>query len=89
MTLEDDISNYPQGLVLVPHGEDDNSVVVGPHIRGSRLRASAAGDEEVDLLLPGTARYVSPRHKMCTILAIPENHSKTVQSSLADILAFT
>lgn len=56
VTLEDDISNYPQGLVLVPHGEDDNSVVVGPHIRGSRLRASAAGDEEVDLLLPGTAR---------------------------------
>ncbi|EXB75907.1 Phosphatidylinositol-4-phosphate 5-kinase 9 [Morus notabilis] len=55
-TLEDHISNYPQGLVLVPRGEDDNSVVVGPHIRGSRLRASAAGDEEVDLLLPGTAR---------------------------------
>ncbi|XP_015870188.3 phosphatidylinositol 4-phosphate 5-kinase 9 isoform X1 [Ziziphus jujuba] len=54
-TLEDEISNYPQGLVLVPRG-DDNSVVVGPHIRGSRLRASSAGDEEVDLLLPGTAR---------------------------------
>ncbi|KAJ4705011.1 putative Phosphatidylinositol-4-phosphate 5-kinase [Melia azedarach] len=50
---EDEISNYPQGLVLVPRGTDDNSVVVGPHIRGSRLRAS---DEEVDLLLPGTAR---------------------------------
>ncbi|KAF4403347.1 hypothetical protein CsatB_016781 [Cannabis sativa] len=55
-TLEDDIANCPQGLVLVPRGQDDNSVVVGPHIRGSRLRASAAGDEEVDLLLPGTAR---------------------------------
>ncbi|XP_022767259.1 phosphatidylinositol 4-phosphate 5-kinase 9-like isoform X2 [Durio zibethinus] len=53
---EDEISNYPQGLVLVPRGTDDNSVVVGPHIRGRRLRASAAGDEEVDLLLPGTAR---------------------------------
>ncbi|KAI0500407.1 hypothetical protein KFK09_018619 [Dendrobium nobile] len=53
---EDDISNYPEGLVLVPRGGDGNSVVVGPHIRGSRLRASAAGDEEVDLLLPGTAR---------------------------------
>ncbi|OMO73723.1 Phosphatidylinositol-4-phosphate 5-kinase, core [Corchorus olitorius] len=52
---EDEISNYPQGLVLVPRGTDD-SVVVGPHIRGRRLRASAAGDEEVDLLLPGTAR---------------------------------
>ncbi|PKU82896.1 phosphatidylinositol 4-phosphate 5-kinase 9 [Dendrobium catenatum] len=53
---EDDISNYPEGLVLVPRGGDGNSVVVGPHIRGRRLRASAAGDEEVDLLLPGTAR---------------------------------
>ncbi|KAK8649465.1 hypothetical protein V6N13_130194 [Hibiscus sabdariffa] len=54
---EDEISNYPQGLVLIPHGTDDDSVVVGHHIRGRRLRASAAGDEEVDLLLPGTARY--------------------------------
>lgn len=54
--LEDEVLNYPQGLVLVPRGDNDNSVVVGPHIRGSRLRASSAGDEEVDLLLPGTAR---------------------------------
>ncbi|XP_041023943.1 phosphatidylinositol 4-phosphate 5-kinase 9 isoform X1 [Juglans microcarpa x Juglans regia] len=54
--LENEISNYPQGLVLVPRGTGDGSVVVGPHIRGSRLRASSAGDEEVDLLLPGTAR---------------------------------
>ncbi|KAK9289974.1 hypothetical protein L1049_008136 [Liquidambar formosana] len=55
--IEDDISNYPQSLVLVPRGTDDKGVVVGPHIRGSRLRASSAeGDEEVDLLLPGTAR---------------------------------
>ncbi|KAK7284989.1 hypothetical protein RJT34_19744 [Clitoria ternatea] len=53
--LEDEVS-YPQGLVLVPRGADDSSVVVGSHVRGSRLRASAAGDEEVDLLLPGTAR---------------------------------
>ncbi|MBA0824151.1 hypothetical protein Goarm_020833 [Gossypium armourianum] len=53
---EDEITNYPQGLVLVPRGTDDNSVVAGPHIRGRRLRASAVGDEEVDLLLPGTAR---------------------------------
>ncbi|CAA0829711.1 Phosphatidylinositol 4-phosphate 5-kinase 9 [Striga hermonthica] len=52
---EDEIS--PQGLVLVPRGADDSSVVVGSHIRGSRLRAtSSTGDEEVDLLLPGTAR---------------------------------
>ncbi|KAM1050672.1 hypothetical protein ACFX13_033110 [Malus domestica] len=55
-TLEDEISNYPQGLVLIPRGSNDASVVVGPHVRGSRLRASSAGYEEVDLLLPGTAR---------------------------------
>ncbi|KAJ1418925.1 Phosphatidylinositol-4-phosphate 5-kinase, core [Sesbania bispinosa] len=54
--LEDEVFNYPQGLVLVPRGADDNSVVVGSHMRGSRLRASSAGDEIVDLLLPGTAR---------------------------------
>ncbi|KAL2554329.1 Phosphatidylinositol 4-phosphate 5-kinase 9 [Forsythia ovata] len=54
-SMEDEIS--PQGLVLVPRGADDSSVVIGPHIRGSRLRASSAtGAEEVDLLLPGTAR---------------------------------
>ncbi|VVA97055.1 unnamed protein product [Arabis nemorensis] len=53
-TIEDDVLAYHQGLVLVPGGSD--SIVTGPHIRGSRLRASAAGDEEVDLLLPGTAR---------------------------------
>ncbi|XP_010543450.1 PREDICTED: phosphatidylinositol 4-phosphate 5-kinase 9-like isoform X1 [Tarenaya hassleriana] len=52
-TVEDDMLSYPQGLVLVPR-ETEDVVVVGPHIRGSRLRASAAGDEEVDLLLPGT-----------------------------------
>jgi 1-phosphatidylinositol-4-phosphate 5-kinase len=56
-SMEDEIPNYPQGLILVPLGTDDGSVVVGPHIRGSRLRASSsAGNEEVDLLLPGTAR---------------------------------
>jgi 1-phosphatidylinositol-4-phosphate 5-kinase len=53
-TIEDDMLSYHQGLVLVPGGSDN--IVTGPHIRGSRLRASAAGDEEVDLLLPGTAR---------------------------------
>ncbi|OAY81109.1 Phosphatidylinositol 4-phosphate 5-kinase 9 [Ananas comosus] len=53
---EDEALYYPEGLVLVQRGNDENSVVVGPHIRGSRLRASAAGFEEVDLLLPGTAR---------------------------------
>lgn len=53
--VEDDLPSYPESLVLVPRGTDDGSVVAGPHIRGSRLRASAVGDEEVDLLLPGTA----------------------------------
>ncbi|XP_010243193.1 PREDICTED: phosphatidylinositol 4-phosphate 5-kinase 9 [Nelumbo nucifera] len=52
----DEMFNYPQSLVLIPRGNNDDSVIVGPHVRGSRLRASAAGDEEVDLLLPGTAR---------------------------------
>ncbi len=42
--------------MLVQRGGDENSVVVGPHIRGSRLRSTAAGFAEVDLLLPGTAR---------------------------------
>lgn len=52
--MDDEIS--PQGLILAPRGTDD-SVVVGPHIRGRRLRASSeTGEEEVDLLLPGTAR---------------------------------
>lgn len=55
--LEDEI-NYPQGLVLIPRETGDGSVVAGPHIRGNRLRASSStGYEEVDLLLPGTARY--------------------------------
>ncbi|XP_043706132.1 phosphatidylinositol 4-phosphate 5-kinase 9-like isoform X2 [Telopea speciosissima] len=55
-TQEEEISNYPQSLVLVPLGSDDSNIIVGPHVRGGRLRASAAGDKEVDLLLPGTAR---------------------------------
>lgn len=29
----------------------------GPHSRGSTMRAFSVGDNEVDLLLPGTARY--------------------------------
>ncbi|XP_042505208.1 phosphatidylinositol 4-phosphate 5-kinase 9-like isoform X2 [Macadamia integrifolia] len=53
---EEEISNYPQSLVLVPRGSDDSNIIVGPHVRGRRLRASAAGDKEVDLLLPSMAR---------------------------------
>ncbi|KAL6603376.1 hypothetical protein ACP70R_043737 [Stipagrostis hirtigluma subsp. patula] len=53
--LEDDTFNYSEGLVLVQRPSDQKGVVIGPHIRGARLRSSASF-EEVDLLLPGTAR---------------------------------
>ncbi|KAG0623343.1 hypothetical protein M758_3G166800 [Ceratodon purpureus] len=46
-----------RGLVLVARDTGlGNSGTPGIHIRGSPLRASVAGDPEVDLLLPGTAR---------------------------------
>ncbi|ONK65469.1 uncharacterized protein A4U43_C07F37430 [Asparagus officinalis] len=54
--LEDEITIPPTGLLLVRHEPGSASTVPGSHIRGSMLRASAAGDEEVDLLLPGTGR---------------------------------
>eukprot|EP00250_Pteridium_aquilinum_P018594 c24131_g4_i1 orf=168-2762(-) len=44
------------GLFLVAHEPEMNSTLSGPHIRGSPLKTAAAGNEEVDLLLPGTAR---------------------------------
>lgn len=47
----------PKGLLLVTHEPGSVSNMPGSHIRGGTLRASAAGDEEVDLLLPGTGRY--------------------------------
>ncbi|CAH9113894.1 unnamed protein product [Cuscuta epithymum] len=54
-SMEDEIG--PQGLVLIPRRADDGDIVVGSHVRGNRLKtSSASGDEEVDLLLPGTAR---------------------------------
>ncbi|KAI5010712.1 hypothetical protein ZWY2020_012849 [Hordeum vulgare] len=54
---EDSVYNYRDGLILVQRGSDKNgSDTVGPHIRGSRLRAPSACFEEVDLLLPGTGR---------------------------------
>eukprot|EP00262_Sarcandra_glabra_P004890 TRINITY_DN16121_c0_g1_i4.p1 TRINITY_DN16121_c0_g1~~TRINITY_DN16121_c0_g1_i4.p1 ORF type:complete len:776 (-),score=104.82 TRINITY_DN16121_c0_g1_i4:229-2556(-) len=46
----------PKGLLLVTHEPGSVSTIPGSHIRGSTLRASAAGDKEVDLLLPGTGR---------------------------------
>ncbi|KAK9096038.1 hypothetical protein Sjap_021535 [Stephania japonica] len=44
------------GMVLALHEPSSVSAVPGSHIRGSALRASSTGDEEVDLLLPGTGR---------------------------------
>lgn len=77
-SLDDDISNYPEGLVLVPRGTDDGSFVVGPHVRGGRLKAaSATGDEEVDLLLPGTARYDHQTRKDFLLIFVIEHQQKT------------
>uniref|UniRef100_M8CE12 Phosphatidylinositol 4-phosphate 5-kinase n=1 Tax=Aegilops tauschii TaxID=37682 RepID=M8CE12_AEGTA len=59
--MEDDsaYNDYREGLVLVQRGSNqEGKVAVGPHIRGSRLRSSSACYEEVDLLLPGTARLI-------------------------------
>ncbi|KAJ1260906.1 hypothetical protein BS78_10G268000 [Paspalum vaginatum] len=51
-----DALNCSEGLVLVQRATDQSDAVIGPHIRGARLRSSSASFEEVDLLLPGTAR---------------------------------
>ncbi len=49
-----------KGLLLVTHEPSFVNTAPGPHIRGNTLRAYSLGDKEVDLLLPGTARYVAP-----------------------------
>ncbi|XP_042395082.1 phosphatidylinositol 4-phosphate 5-kinase 1-like isoform X1 [Zingiber officinale] len=54
--LHEEIRNLPKGLYLVAHEPSSVSSLPGSHIRGSTLRASAAGNKEVDLLLPGTGR---------------------------------
>ncbi|KAI3912218.1 hypothetical protein MKW98_012029 [Papaver atlanticum] len=51
-----ELSVPPKGLLLVTHEPSSVSTAPGPHIRGSTLRASTAGNQEVDLLLPGTGR---------------------------------
>ncbi|PHT41489.1 Phosphatidylinositol 4-phosphate 5-kinase 1 [Capsicum baccatum] len=51
-----ELSIPPKGLILVTHEPSSVSVTPGPHIRGSTLRAMSVGDQEVDLLLPGTGR---------------------------------
>jgi 1-phosphatidylinositol-4-phosphate 5-kinase len=60
--------NSPEGLVLVQRASDQNDVVIGSHIRGARLRSSSASFEEVDLLLPGTARRVMHVPMICCML---------------------
>nr|KYP63169.1 Phosphatidylinositol-4-phosphate 5-kinase 8 [Cajanus cajan] len=47
---------FPKGLLLVSHEPSIVNTAPGPHIRGNTLRAYSMGDNEVDLLLPGTAR---------------------------------
>lgn len=42
--------------MLVAH--EPGTTIGGSHIRGSMVRASEAGYEEVDLVLPGTGRYI-------------------------------
>lgn len=44
-----------KGFLLVAH--EPGTTVGGSHIRGSMVRASEAGYEEVDLVLPGTGRF--------------------------------
>ncbi|KAK9167600.1 hypothetical protein Scep_002791 [Stephania cephalantha] len=44
------------GMVLALHEPSSVSAVPGSHIRGGALRASSTGNEEVDLVLPGTGR---------------------------------
>lgn len=44
-----------KGFLLVAH--EPGATVGGSHIRGSMVRASEAGYEEVDLVLPGTGRF--------------------------------
>lgn len=55
-TPQGEIRIPPKGLLLVTHEPSSVSHVPGPHIRGSALRASSAGDKEVDLVLPETGR---------------------------------
>lgn len=49
----------PKGLLMVTHEPNSVNTAPGPHIRGSTLRAFSVGEQEVDLILPGTARLVT------------------------------
>ncbi|KAG7653846.1 Phosphatidylinositol-4-phosphate 5-kinase core [Arabidopsis suecica] len=54
--LAQELSIPPKGLLLVTHEPNSVNTAPGPHIRGSTLRAFSVGEQEVDLILPGTAR---------------------------------
>ncbi|KAH7650849.1 Phosphatidylinositol-4-phosphate 5-kinase protein [Dioscorea alata] len=45
-----------KGLLLLTHEPGSVSNMPGSHIRGGTLRASVAGDEEIDLFLPSIGR---------------------------------
>ena len=48
----------PEGLLLVTHEPSSVNTAPGPHSRGNTLKANSHGEKEVDLLLPGTGRYL-------------------------------
>lgn len=48
----------PKGLLLVTHEPSVVDTAPKSHIRGNILKAHSLGNNEVDLLLPGTARYI-------------------------------
>ncbi|XP_072972040.1 phosphatidylinositol 4-phosphate 5-kinase 1-like isoform X1 [Typha angustifolia] len=54
--LQEEVTFPPKGFCLVAHEPGSGSTMPGSHIRGSMVRASEAGDEEVDLVLPDTGR---------------------------------
>ncbi|XP_013716499.2 phosphatidylinositol 4-phosphate 5-kinase 7 [Brassica napus] len=54
--MAQELSIPPKGLLLVTHEPNSVNTAPGPHIRGSTLRAFSVGEQEVDLILPGTAR---------------------------------
>ncbi|KAF3323186.1 hypothetical protein FCM35_KLT11917 [Carex littledalei] len=55
-TMHPDETFRQKGFLLVAHEPGSVSGAPGSHIRGSMVRASEAGDEEVDIVLPGTGR---------------------------------
>ncbi|MQM02063.1 hypothetical protein Taro_034821 [Colocasia esculenta] len=56
MPFNADAAVPSKGLLLVAHEPGSSAATRGSHIRGSAPRASAIGDQEVDLLLPDAGR---------------------------------